>query len=230
MTSILLVEDNKKLADYIQTYLKGLGYTVSQEMRGDKAVYRILKDQPDIVILDILLPGLNGIQVCQSVRAHYRGMILMLTALGEDDDQISGLSCGADDYVVKPIDPEVLAARLDALKRRQHTPAPPQQIIFGALRIDLVQHIVTLSGEPIELKPTEFELLAFLAENADKIVSRENIMQALRGMPYDGIDRTIDLRISYLRKKLGDNVDEPYRLKTVRAKGYILVSSAWNKQ
>ena len=121
MTSILLVEDNKKLADYIQTYLKGLGYTVSQETRGDKAVYRILKDQPDIVILDILLPGFNGIQVCQSVRAHYRGMILMLTALGEDEDQISGLSSGADDYVVKPIDPKVLAARVDALKRRQHT-------------------------------------------------------------------------------------------------------------
>ena len=94
----------------------------------------------------------------------------------------------------------------------------------------MTTHSDFLSGEPIELKPTEFELLAFLAENADKTVSRENIMQALRGTPYDGIDRTIDLRISYLRKKLGDNVDEPFRLKTVRAKGYVLVSSAWNKQ
>ena len=229
MTHILLVEDNKKLADYIQTYLKGLGYTVSQETRGDKAVYRILRDQPDIVILDILLPGFNGIQVCQSVRAHYNGMILMLTALGEDEDQILGLSSGADDYVVKPIDPKVLAARVDALQRRQRTPTPLRQLTFGILQIDLVQRTVTLSGKSIELKPTEFELLAFLAQNADNTVNRENIMQALRGVSFDGIDRTIDLRISYLRKKLGDNIDEPFRIKTVRAKGYVLISSAWNE-
>ncbi len=230
MTRILLVEDNKKLADYIQTYLKGLGYTVSQEARGDKAVYRILKDQPDIVILDILLPGFNGIQICQSVRAHYSGMILMLTALGQEEDQILGLNSGADDYVVKPIDPKVLAARVEALNRRQRTAAPPQQLNFGALRIDLVQRTVTLSGESIELKPTEFELLAFLAQNADKTLNRENIMQALRGTSYDGIDRTIDLRISYLRKKLGDNINEPFRIKTVRAKGYVLISSAWRNE
>lgn len=229
MTSILLVEDNKKLADYIQTYLKELGYTIAKETRGDKAVYRILKDQPDIVILDILLPGFNGIQVCQSVRASYRGMILMLTALGEDEDQITGFSSGADDYVVKPIDPKVLAARVDALNRRQRTATPPRELIFGTLRIDLIQRAVTLSGQSIELKPTEFDLLAFLAENSDKTVSRENIMQALRGTSYDGIDRTIDLRISYLRKKLGDNIDDPFRIKTVRARGYALISSAWNK-
>lgn len=229
MTNILLVEDNKKLADYIQTYLKSLGYSVAHETRGDKAVYRILKDQPDIVILDILLPGFNGVQVCQSVRVHYNGMILMLTALGEDEDQISGLSSGADDYVVKPIDPKVLAARVDALNRRRRTTVPTQALIFGVLRIDLVQRIVTLAGESIDLKPTEFELLVFLAQNADKTVNRENIMQALRGMSYDGIDRTIDLRISYLRKKLGDNVEAPFRIKTVRARGYIFISTAWNK-
>lgn len=229
MTNILLVEDNKKLADYIQTYLKGLGYSVSHETRGDKAVYRILKDQPDIVILDILLPGFNGVQVCQSVRTHYNGMILMLTALGEDADQISGFSSGADDYVVKPIDPKVLGARVEALNRRRRTTTPTQALIFGVLQIDLVQRTVTLSGKSIELKPTEFELLAFLAQNADKTVNRENIMQALRGMSYDVIDRTIDLRISYLRKKLDDNIEEPFRIKTVRTRGYVFISSAWNK-
>lgn len=228
MTSILLVEDNKKLSDYIQAYLKNLGYTVAQESRGDKAVYRILKDQPDIVILDILLPGFNGVQVCQSVRAHYHGMVLMLTALGEDEDQIAGLSSGADDYVVKPIDPKVLAARVYALQRRKQTLAKPRELIFGKLEIDLVQRTVTLSGKCVELKPTEFELLAFLAQNADKVVSRENIMQALRGVSYDGIDRTIDLRISYLRKKLDDNIAEPFRIKTVRVQGYIFLSSAWS--
>lgn len=227
-THILLVEDNKKLAGYIQTYLQDLGYHVAHETRGDKAVYRILKDQPDIVILDVMLPGFNGMQVCQTVRADYRGMILMLTALGEDDQQISGFAHGADDYVVKPIDPKLLAARLEALQRRQRSTIPPTELKFGALKLDLVKRTVYLSNAEISLKPLEFELLAFLAKNADAIVNRENIMQALRGTSYDGVDRTIDLRISYLRKKLHDNIAIPYRIKTIRAKGYVLISTAWD--
>ncbi len=228
MTTILLVEDNKKLAKYIQNYLQEKGYAVTHEVRGDKAVYQILKNQPDIVILDVMLPGFDGVQVCQSVRADYQGMILMLTALGENQDQISGLVNGADDYVVKPIEPAVLVARLEALKRRNRLPVPQNELNFGCLSLNLVKRLVTLSGENIILKPLEFELLAFLAKNADIVVNRENIMQALRGTSYDGIDRTIDLRISYLRKKLGDNITDPYRIKTIRSKGYVLISTAWN--
>ena len=228
MTQILLVEDNKKLAAYIQTYLQNLGYHIAHETRGDKAVYRILKDQPDLVILDIMLPGFNGMQVCQTVRADYRGMILMLTALEEDEQQISGFAHGADDYVVKPIDPKVLAARLEALQRRHPPAVPVKELKFGVLNLDLVKRTVHLSNEEILLKPLEFELLSFLAKNADSIVNRENIMQALRGTSYDGVDRTIDLRISYLRKKLQDNIAAPYRIKTIHAKGYILISTAWN--
>lgn len=228
MAHILLVEDNKKLAGYIQAYLQNLGYHVVHETRGDKAVYRILKDQPDIVILDIMLPGFNGLQVCQTVRADYRGMILMLTALEEDEQQISGFTHGADDYVVKPIDPKLLVARLEALRRRQSPIIPPKELKFGVLKLDLVRRTVHLSNVEILLKPLEFELLAFLAKNADSIVNRENIMQALRGTSYDGVDRTIDLRISYLRKKLHDNIASPYRIKTIRAKGYALISTAWD--
>ncbi len=228
MTRILLVEDNKKLAAYIQDYLQPLGYKVEHESRGDKAVYRILKNQPDIVILDIMLPGFDGIQVCQSVRADFQGMILMLTALGEDETQVSGLSSGADDYVIKPIEPKVLAARIEALQRRKRSMIQQKEITFGRLHIDLIKRTVNLSGSNISLKPLEFELLAFLAKNADCIVNRENIMQALRGTSYDGIDRTIDLRVSYLRKKLNDNIIEPYRIKTVRTQGYVLISSAWD--
>lgn len=225
--NILLVEDNKKLAHYITAYLQGLGYQVAHELRGDRAVHRILSEQPDLVILDIMLPGFDGMQVCQSVRVDYRGMILMLTALGSDEDQVAGLSYGADDYVVKPIEPKVLAARIEALQRRNR-PLPPKLLLqFGELAIDLAARVVTLGGETIPLKPLEFELLAFLAKNADRPVNRENIMQALRGISFDGVDRSIDLRISYLRNKLRDNATEPYRIKTVRSKGYVLVSNAW---
>lgn len=228
MTTILLVEDNKKLAAYIQSYLREVGYLVTHESCGDRAVYRILKDQPDIVILDIMLPRFDGVRVCQSVRSGYHGMILMLTALSEDEDQISGLGSGADDYVVKPIEPKVLAARIEALQRRNRLPIQQKELIFGCLHIDIVKRSVTLAGAEISFKPLEFELLAFLANNADHVVNRESIMQALRGISYDGIDRTIDLRISYLRKKLNDNIEKPFRIKTVHAKGYIFISTAWN--
>ncbi len=228
MVQILLVEDNQKLANSIQAYLQENGYLVTQEARGDKAVYHILKHQPDLVILDVMLPGFDGVQVCQSVRGDYRGMILMLTALDTDQDQISGLMSGADDYVVKPVEPKVLLARLQALQRRHHQPVQLKELVFGDLHLNIVQRIVTLSGLHIDLKPLEFELLVFLAKNADRVVNRENIMQALRGISFDGVDRTIDLRISYLRRKLQDNMEEPYRIKTVHSKGYIFISTAWD--
>lgn len=227
ITHILLVEDNKKLANFILADLQARGYQLSYESSGDKAVYRILAEQPDIVILDVMLPGFNGIQVCQSVRADYFGMILMLTALGEDTDHLVGLKSGADDYIVKPINPEVLAARILALQRRQYKHPVKTQIQFGVLQVDLIARRVFLEGEHIILKPLEFELLAFLAKNADHPVNRDNIMLALRGISYDGVDRSIDLRISYLRKKLYDDPNEPFRIKTVRGKGYILISTAW---
>lgn len=226
-TTILLIEDNRKLAAYITTYLTELGYCVEHEYRGDKAVYRIVRNQPDLVILDIMLPKFNGLQVCQSVRAEYHGIILMLTALGEDESQVTGFDSGADDYVIKPIEPKVLVARIEALLRRHYRPQHKKIVQFGELQIDLVKRICALAGIQIQLKPLEFELLVFLAKNADCVVNRENIMQALRGTSYDGIDRTIDLRISYLRKKLNDSILEPYRIKTVRAKGYVFISSAW---
>ncbi|MFT3742190.1 MAG: response regulator [Gammaproteobacteria bacterium] len=229
MAKILLVEDNKKLANYIQDYLQNSGHQVNHEIRGDKAVYRILAEQPDIVILDIMLPGLDGIQVCQTVRPSFSGMILMLTALGENESQFTGLTSGADDYVIKPVDPKILAARVATLLRRKQPSHRPQHLQFGWLTLDLVQRTVRLKNEFIALKPLEFELLTFLATNADHVVNRENIMQALRGISYDGIDRTIDLRISYLRKKLHDNIAHPFKIKTIRGKGYVFISTAWDK-
>jgi len=228
MTKILLVEDDERLAKLIQSFLVELGYSVNCESRGDKAVFRIIREQPDIVILDIMLPGLDGIQVCKSIRASYSGIVVMLTAMDDDETQISGLNIGADDYINKPIEPRVLAARLKALIRRDKKTKKITELNFGKLKINLITRVVTLNDQQISLKPKEYELLVFLANNADKVVNRDNIMLALRGTHHDGVDRTIDLRVSYLRKKLQDNIENPQRIKTVRNFGYIFISSSWN--
>lgn len=230
MEKILLVEDDKKLSQLIAEYLTNHGYSVNCEPRGDKAVYRILHEDYPLIILDINLPGLDGLQVCKLVRRHYQGFILMLTARETDQDHITGLDLGADDYINKPIHPQVLLARIKALTRRKKstTPAAIQILTFGKLRIDLEKREVIFNKKAIVLKPTEFDLLALLALNAGGCLTRDNIMQTLRGVDYDGIDRTIDLRISYLRKKLEDNIENPYKIKTVRNRGYIFISDAWN--
>lgn len=225
--SILLVEDNAKLANFLKARLIKAGYQVALEFRGDKAVYRIIREQPDLVILDILLPGMNGKQVCQSVRHNYRGNILMLTALEDEQTEVASLHLGADSYLTKPIADEVLIAHVAALFRRQSRMDAMKSIKLDALEINLVVKEIYLSGEKINLSPSEFDLLALLAINHDITLSRDNIMLALRGHDYDGIDRTIDLRISRLRKLLKDDENQPQRLKTAHGKGYVLVSTAW---
>jgi len=225
--TVLIVEDNQKLSNYLESHLKSLGYTVSKESSGDIAVFRILKETPDLVLLDIMLPGMDGRQICKTVRNDYEGKIIMLTALGDIQDEVSGLNLGADDYLTKPIDPALLTARIQALMRRQHTPTIINKILFGELEINLITNEAFLAKERLNLKPTEFELLALLAKNADYVLSRDTIMLAIRGIPYDGIDRSIDLRVSYLRNKLEDNLEAPYRIKTIHGKGYVFVSSAW---
>lgn len=228
--TILVVEDNKKLANFLQNSLSETGYKVSTENRGDKAAYRILKEKPDLVVLDIMLPELNGKQVCQTVRNEYLGKIIMLTAIKDVDTEISTLNLGADNYLTKPISENVLLAHIAALFRRPTLIEKIDHLKFGELEIDLIKSQVFLSKSPIELSPSEFELLALLAKNADHCMNRDNIMYTLHGREYDGVDRSIDLRISYLRKKLGDNPQKPYKIKTLHGKGYMLISSTWNSK
>lgn len=227
--SILLVEDNQKLANFIKNSLVQHGYDVKVEARGDKAAYRIVKENPDLVVLDIMLPEMDGKQICHTVRNEYRGKILMLTALNDIENEVSSLNLGADDYLTKPVAEAVLIAHIAALFRRPNLSEKIDHIGFDTLYIDLINKIVTLCGKEIQLKPMEFELLTLLAKNADYSLNRDNIMYALRGREYDGIDRSIDLRISYLRKKLADNVKKPYRIITSHGKGYTLISTAWKK-
>jgi len=226
--SILLVEDNVKLANLLKESLIKDGYQVNLETRGDKAVYRIIREQPDLVILDILLPGMNGKQICQSVRHDYSGSILMLTALDDEQTEVTSLQLGADSYLTKPVADEVLKAHVAALFRRQSRIDAIKSIKLDALEINLPEKEAYLSGEKIHLSPSEFDLLALLAINHDITLSRDTIMLALRGHDYDGTDRTIDLRISRLRKLLKDDEKKSERIKTAHGKGYVLVSKGFS--
>lgn len=229
LTRILLIEDDVPLASLISEYLRGHDFQVEVELRGDSGAQRILRDRPDLVILDVLLPGLNGMDVCRQVREQYAGLILMLTARDDDIDQIIGLELGADDYVKKPVEPRLLLARIRALLRRADPPAVSEskRLVFGAFCIDQAARRVTLDGVPIELTTLEFDLLWILASAAGTVLTREVIFANLRRIEYDGLDRSIDLGISRLRAKLNDTSNPPTKIKTVRGKGYLFVRDAW---
>ncbi|MCW1248281.1 winged helix-turn-helix domain-containing protein, partial [Pseudomonas sp. SAICEU22] len=183
-----------------------------------------------LVILDLMLPGEDGLSICRKVRERYDGPILMLTARTDDSDQIQGLDLGADDYVCKPVRPRLLLARIQALLRRSEpepaVPAKQRRLEFGPLVVDDALREAWLLGNGIELTSAEFDLLWLLVSNAGRILSREEIFTALRGIGYDGQDRSIDVRISRIRPKIGDDPDHPRLIKTIRSKGYLFVPEA----
>lgn len=233
---LLVVEDDTELASLVQEYLNKSGFEVSVVANGLDAVKYITEKSPDLVILDIMLPGLSGMDVCRQVRPNYLGPILMLTALDEDMDQMLGLELGADDYVIKPIKPRLLLSRIKALLRRvdnkpqvnsalrasQEEAIP--ETIPRTLEINPTTRHISIEGKSITLTTAEYDLLKMLIDAAGDIVSRESIIQNLRGFDYDGLDRSIDRRISRLRKKLLDDPLNPQIIKTVRGKGYLLCS------
>lgn len=225
---ILIVEDDQRLAELTQEYLIRNGLEVSIEGDGLQAIKRIVEEQPDLVVLDLMLPGADGLAVCRDVRPHYKRPIIMLTARTDDMDQVLGLEIGADDYVPKPVQPRVLLARIRAQLRRgdKQEPSVQQRISFGELVIDNGARSVTLKGQPVDFTSAEYDLLWLLASNAGKILSREDIFGQLRGIEYDGQDRSIDVRISRIRPKIGDDPDSPRMIKTVRSKGYLFVKDS----
>ena len=227
---ILLVEDDQRLAQLTRRYFEQNALTVAVEPRGDNALARFQQVRPRIVLLDLMLPGLDGLSVCRELRKAFAGPILMLTAKDADIDQVVGLSAGADDYVTKPVEPMVLLARVRALLRRAEKTdevAPAQDIELGTLRISTASQRVWLNEEEIRFSTQEFELLSVLARHAGTVLSREELFRETRGIDYDGLDRSIDVRISKLRKKLDDSGATPQRIKTVWGKGYLLVADAW---
>ena len=226
---VLLVEDDIRLADLVRTYLHSNGFRVSIENRGDQVMERVQRENPDLVILDIGLPARDGFSVCRELRTVYSSPILMLTARDSDIDHVVGLELGADDYVIKPVEPRVLVARIQALLRRRRAPDPVEgrTLRFGTLSINSAARSVVLHDQPVALSSNEFDLLFFLATRAGQIQSRETLYQQLYRRDYDGLDRTLDVRISHLRKKLGDT-GNPERIRTVWGHGYLFVPEAWD--
>lgn len=225
-SKILIVEDDVRLAELTQEYLVKNGLEVAIETDGGAAIKRIKEENPDLVVLDVMLPTADGLTVCREIRPEYTNPVLMLTARTDDMDQVLGLEMGADDYVAKPVQPRVLLARIRALLRRSDVvPAEEvvQKLVYGNLVIDNGGRTVELNGEQVDFTSAEYDLLWLLASNAGKILSREDIFEKLRGIEYDGQDRSIDVRISRIRPKIGDDPDNPRKIKTVRSKGYLFV-------
>jgi two-component system OmpR family response regulator len=226
---ITLVEDDLRLSGLVSGYLENNGFRVMVTERGDEAVEQVLRDTPDLVILDLGLPGQDGFSVCRQLRPLYDNPILILTARENDNDHVLGLELGADDYVIKPVEPKVLMARVNALLRRSKARAGAENktLRFGRLIINMAARSVSLGGQPIILSSGEFELLSYLAAHAGEIQSRETLFQRLYRRDYDGLDRVLDIRISHLRKKLGEEADSSERIKTVWGQGYLFVPDAW---
>lgn len=222
---IILVEDDLELAALTQERLEKEGFHVLHEENGERARDLILDTKPDLVVLDIMLPGIDGLDVCRQVRTGYDGPILILTARDNDLDEILGLELGADDFVTKPIRPRLLLARVRALLRRSsrnETLIKQEKLQIGELVVDSSRREVSIEGEAVELTTTEFDLLHYLTSRAGEVVSRQQIYQAMFQYDYDGLDRSIDVYISRLRQKLGDNPGAPHYLKTVRGIGYLM--------
>ncbi len=229
---IMLVEDDMSLAEWFSDYLSEQGYLVTIVNRGDIAIELIASDNPDLVVLDIMLPVKDGFDVCKSVRDFYQGPILMMTARDQETDEVLGLELGADDYLTKPVKPRVMLSRIKALFRRVNVDSSVVEreknvLKFDKLVLDANARTTVLNAETMPISSNEFDVLWMLASEAGNTVSRESLVKQLRGFDYDGFDRSTDILVSRIRKKLGDNVKNPFRIKTVWGKGYLFVADAW---
>lgn len=229
--TILLVEDDIELSKLVSDYLSENGFNVTAIHNGldvDKALELHVFD---LVILDIMLPGKDGISICRDIRNSFDGKIVMFTAKNEEIDQIIGLEMGADEYLPKPISPRLLLTKIKVLLRRSEPKNSISKDTFnevlqtGDISIKTQSREVFLHEEPVSLTTAEYDLLLFLVQNKGIVLTRDEIYKAVRGIEYDGIDRSIDLRIARLRNKLGDTGKEPKLIKSVRGTGYLLVGS-----
>ncbi len=220
----LLVEDDARLAALTKEYLEGHGVAVVHVGDGRRGQEEALTGRYDAVLLDLMLPGKDGLEVCREIRARSDVPIVVLTARGEEADRVMGLELGADDYLAKPFSPRELLARIRAVVRRAKGRAGPARdlVRVGALVVDPAARRVTLRGREIGLTGYEFALLEALARRAGRILSRERLMELARGSAAEAFDRTVDVHVSRLRQKLGDDPKRPRLIKTVRGAGYVL--------
>jgi DNA-binding response OmpR family regulator len=221
---VLVVDDERPLVGVITSYLEREGFEVVQAFDGPTAVERARLDDPGLVLLDLMLPGIDGIEVCRQIRQFTDAYVIILTARDEEVDKIVGLSVGADDYLVKPFSPRELIARIRAMLRRPRQSQLPaaEAIVVGALVIDLEARLVSVDDGPIELTRTEFDLLAAMVDKPRAALSRRNLIDEVWGTDWYGDEHVVDVHIGHLRRKLGDDAAEPRFIRTVRGVGYGL--------
>ncbi|WP_348772763.1 response regulator [Pseudoalteromonas sp. MMG005] len=226
MHRILIIDDDAELTNLISQFLTQNGYHVDVINDGNRAAERVELLLPDLIILDLMLPGTDGLSICKTIRPRFTGPIIMLTALVDDIDEVTGLEVGADDYLCKPLKPRVLLAHIRAQLRRQSNLNDVTQelklLCDQKLKIDTRSRRVTFDEQNVVLSSAEFDLLIVLADCAGSIISRDALHQKIFKLEYDAMDRSIDLRVSRLRKKLGDDPKQPTIIKTIRNKGYLL--------
>ena len=222
--AIVYIEDDERLARLTTRYLESHGIVVTHAPDGETGVRRVLGVRPDVVLLDLMLPGVGGLQVCRELRMRLDTPIIMVTARGEEADRVMGLEGGADDYIAKPFSSRELVARIRAQARRARGQAGPSAPLLriGGLLIDGQAMQATLEGVPLALTTYEFMLLRALGERAGRVLNREQLVDLVRGSAEEAFDRSVDVHISHLRQKLGDDPRNPRMLKTVRGVGYML--------
>lgn len=234
-TRVLFVEDDVELAELIGGFLRSFEFVVEVMHEGIGVTEAVRANPPDLVLLDIMLPGKDGLTICRELREFYTGPVVLLTSLNSDMNQILGFEIGATDYVVKTTPPSVLLARIRAHLRKgggATVVAPTAQqdrsaLNFGKLVIDSKNRTASYRGEPLHLSTGDFDLLWELASHAGEILSRDHLLRKLRGIDYDGLDRSMDVAISRLRRKLADDTEDPRKIKTIRHRGYLFATDIW---
>jgi two-component system alkaline phosphatase synthesis response regulator PhoP len=221
MSRVLVVDDDPGIVKVVRAYLEQAGFDVLVAYDGKKALHIARHDKPDLVVLDLMLPEMDGWDVCRALRKESDVPIIMLTARVEETDKLVGLELGADDYVTKPFSPRELAARVRSVLRRSGAmPAEPERMSLRGVTIDLSRHQVVVQGEPVDLTPTEFSLLAALMKDPGRAFTRSQLLESVQGYAYDGYERTIDVHVKNLRQKIEQNPRSPQRIKTVYGVGY----------
>jgi two-component system phosphate regulon response regulator OmpR len=221
--SILVIDDDQKLNALLAEYLTKFGFKVTAAGRADDGLRILKRERPDLVILDVMLPGMDGFEVCKEIRKQYAIPIIMLTARGEVTDRIVGLELGADDYLPKPFEPRELVARIQAVLRRGQKDAQTEIKKMGPLTVDFQKHAAVLDGEPVGLTTAEFAILALFIERAGRVRDRDYILDHVRGIEWEVYNRSVDVLISRLRQKLRDDSKHPRFIKTVWGAGYMFI-------
>ena len=218
---VLLIEDDSRLAGMVETYLGGAGYAVTRAADGRSGIERHKAEAFDLVVLDLMLPDIDGLDVCRTIRSRSDTPILMLTARGDAMDRVVGLEMGADDYLPKPFEPRELLARMKAILRRGRGSEQSEVLRFGRLDIDVAAHQARLDDTPVDLTGYQFALLLELARHAGRVMTRDALMDLLRNERLEAFDRSIDVQISRIRQAIEDNPKKPRRIITIRGSGYV---------